>query len=91
MLGQSQENDVLRLIFELQVREAPNRPLDLKNIHVVLHAQQYSEFAWATEKQIKADEYQLDVEVKKAVLEGFQHREESRHARESNLYFSSDG
>ena len=82
---------MLRLNFELQAKEAPNRPLELQNIPVDLDAKQYSEFAWATERQVKSSEYDLDAGVKSAVLEGFSHRAEAKDAREANLYFNSEG
>ena len=81
---------MLRLVFELQVREEPNRPLQLKEIPTKLDAKQYNELVWATEKQIKRGKYALGGEVKRAALEAFSHREEAKHAREASLYFNSE-
>ncbi len=97
LLGSNKMQDgkdagLLRMNFEVQVQEAPNRPLSLKAVDVELNASQYSSFIWATEKQLKSDEYPvMNNPLKEAILSGFKHREEAKHARESNLYFSSDG
>ena len=85
-------SSTLRLDFEVQVQEAPNRPLSMSDIPIELKTSSYSSFAWATQKQLENGEYQLTSgKLKEAISVAFAHRKDSKDARELNLWFGSEG
>ena len=69
------------------IREAPNRPLKLADIPVKLDPSEHTDFVWATERQVKEDEFPITSQEQKDVtLIGFKRRKEGGYARKSDLY-----
>lgn len=86
MLGQytfttRSKRQVLKLNFQTYVQEAPNWPLEPKDVPVKLDPSEHTDYVWASEKQVKDDEFPMtSSEQKDIILQGFAGRREVTHA-----------